>query len=54
MPFDGTGYHEPRTPRATPKENVILVACFAFALFLMALPISLGGCVDLVRYFRGG
>ena len=56
MPFDGTGFPErPEHPRrATHNDNVVTLIIVMLAFALLALPISMGAFVDIVRSMRGG
>ncbi len=54
MPFDGTDFHPRKQPsRRKPKETVLCVFFFIFAVSLLVMPISMGGIIDVVRYVQG-
>ena len=55
MPFDGTGFpprrEEPNRP--APGDNAVSIVIIAIAFSLLVMPFSMGGFVDIIRYFRG-
>ncbi len=54
MPFDGTDFPKRDEPpgRGTPDDNAATVIIILLAFCLLAMPISLTGLVDIVRYMR--
>jgi hypothetical protein len=58
MPYDGTDFdHEPQPvpppKRDLVKERILCGLAVAFALLLLALPISAGSLVDVARHIAG-
>jgi len=55
MPFGGAEFI-PRREKGAPRrgpDNAVTVLIVMLAFVLLAMPITLGGLVDLVRYLRG-
>lgn len=53
MPFDGTDFPKREEPPSRgPDDNAATVIIILLAFCLLAMPISLAGLVDIVRYLR--
>lgn len=53
MPFDGTDFPKRDDPPSRgPDDNAATVIIILLAFCLLAMPISLAGFVDIVRYLR--
>ncbi len=55
MPFDGTDFPKEDKPpgRGASDDNAATLIIILLAFCLLAMPISLAGLVDVIRYVRG-
>lgn len=55
MPFDGVDFQPKREQpdRPAANERIYSLLFLVIAIFLLVMPISMAGLVDIVRYLQG-